>query len=135
MRASVMTYIRHHIRTQRKAWIATEVIVAVSLAALMAVLTVNAVSDYAKTLATDRSVRAATWAADAQLQRYQAGAALDSPPPPGLIADDIRLQTTRAEGQGQWAGFDRVTVTAEAASVYRTVRVQVCGYVPQEVKP
>lgn len=122
---------RNRSRSSR-AFITAEVILAMLLAALMAGLASKAVSDYVNALTANRAQRAVTWAADAQLQRYQAGAPLDSKPPSGVVNDEITLQTTQTPGQGQWAGFQCVTVTAETVGQGRIARAQLTGYVRQE---
>ena len=124
-----------HIRHRRRAIIITEVVIAVALAALMAALAGKGISDYVKASRADRAQRAVTWAADAQLQRYQAGAANDSQPPADLFADDIRLLNTKTDGQGQWSEFLCVTVTAQTEIQGRTVQAQVRGYLPKEGRP
>jgi hypothetical protein len=122
--------------TVHRAIIATEAVVGIALAILIAAIATDAVFDYRKATDLDRWSRAAGWAAEAQLQRFQARAPLDSSPPAGLIPDEITLKTTRAAGQGSWAGFHRVTVTADAViPAGRTVHSQVTGYVPAEDRP
>jgi len=74
--------------------------------------------------------RAAAWAAAAQLQRYQAGAELDSQPPPGLISDRISLETSIEPGEHEWAGLVRVTVTATVSRGDRVIaRERATGYI------
>jgi hypothetical protein len=131
----VASGLRGRIGGWRDAFITVEVTIAISLAGLMAGLAAMAVSDYRKALSADQTSRAVRWAAEAQLQRVQAGAALDSRPPAGMIRGDVVLRTTAVAGEGQWAGFQRVTVTAEADARGRTVRAQTTGYVLTEERP
>jgi len=121
---------------QHRAIIATEVVIAVALAMLVAVLAADAFFSYQKALGVDDWSRAVRWAAEGQLQRYQAGAELDSLPPAGVILDAITLETAHAPGEGRWKGLERITVTAEAlAPSGRTVRAQISGYVAREDYP
>ena len=90
------------------------------------------------TTARDRqlTVRALQLAAEAQLERYRAGAAIEpsmniDTPPNGIIETQVE------PGQGDWQGLRLVTVTA-----YGTVRgggrhvsVTLRAYLPEEVRP
>lgn len=58
--------------------------------------------------------RALRGAAAAQLQRYLAGVALDTPPPEGLILDAIIIDTHHEPGTGPWQDLIKVTVTASS---------------------
>ena len=114
----------------------TEVIVAVVLIGMLAAVAAKALMDYHHLREQHVWRRAAGWAAAGQLQRVQAGAPLDSLPLPGVVPDEITLETHTEPGQGQWAEFSRVTVTATAAMPSgRSVREQVSGYVGGEVTP
>lgn len=113
-----------------------DVTVGVVLVTLIGALALRGMFDYQRLTADADWNRAVLWAAQAQLQRVQAGAALDSQPPEGLLAEEIVLRTSSRPGQGQWEGFQCVTVAAEAlAPTGRRVRAQVSGYVPAEVQP
>ncbi len=114
----------------------TEVVVGVVLIALIAVLAARAIFDYQRAVVTSDWNRSALWAAQAQLLRFQAGAPLDSAPPAGLIAEEIKLSTADAAGRGQWQGFRQLTVTAEGTSpAGRPFRAQVSGYVQNGGRP
>jgi hypothetical protein len=111
---------------------------AVSLALLMglAVLTVDAVTAYRHTEQESFWRRAALLAADAQLQRYHAGAPLDSQPPQGLIAEEIVLETRKEPAHGQWEGLTRVTVFATVHMPNgKVVHEQLSAYVRAERQP
>ncbi len=116
----------------RRAMITTEIIIGIFLMMVLSVLAADTIFDYRDSSDAYFWRRAAGWAADAQLQRYQAGAAIDSPPP-GLIPEEITLKTSRQPGEGQWKGFSRVTVTATVIQpTGKLVREQISGYVRAE---
>lgn len=107
-----------------------------ALLMLTAILAAEAMFAYRRT--HDRYVhqQAARWAAAGQLQRYQAGAAFDSLPPQGVIPESISLRTDVQSGQGQWLGFDLVTVTAEVNLPNgRQTAERIQGYVPGRGQP
>ena len=80
--------------------------------------------------------QAARWAVAGQLQRYQAGAPFDSLPPKGVIPEAITLSTDVQSGQGQWADFDLVTVTAEVKLPNgKQTAEHIRGYVPRRSEP
>jgi len=126
-------YILNH---RREGLIGIEVVVSIVLMTLLAGVVATAILDYHKT--QDRFVwrQSALWAAEAQLQRYRAGAEIDSLPPDGVLPEQISLETLVEAGQDQWKGFDRVVVTAIADLPNgTTLREQVSGYLPKEVSP
>lgn len=125
----------HQDHRKRRAFISAEIVFAIGLAAVMAVLATNAVSEFLNVTAVDQAQRAVLGAAEGQLQRYQAGAPLDSLPPAGLADESVTLQTSHTPGQEQWSGFQLVTVTAEAPAGGRMVRAQISGYVPGKARP
>jgi hypothetical protein len=115
----------------RRAIVATETVLGLALMMLMAGLVTQAVVSYRRTSGAYYWRQAAGWAAEAQLQRYEAGAPLDSLPPPGMIPEDITLHTRHEPGRGSWEGFERVTVTATAAlPAGKSVREEFTAYVP-----
>lgn len=119
-----------------RAIISTEVLVGLVLMMLLSGLAADAMFSYRRTSTAAFWRHAAVWAVDAQLQRYQAGAPLDSLPPPGVIPEEITLKTNREPGQGPWQGFDRITIRAEVVlSSGKAVHEQVSAYVPAEGKP
>lgn len=89
------------------------------------------------TTARDRqlTMRALQLAAEAQLERYRAGAAIEpkvniDTPPNGV------LETQIEPGQGDWQGLRLVTVTARgAARGGRQVSVTLRAYLPGESSP
>jgi len=121
---------------KRRAFITTEIVFSLFLIAGIAALAANVIFDYRQTSHHYLWRHAAIWAVDAQLQRYHAGAALDSQPPAGLIPEEITLKTTHQPGRGQWQGFNRVTVTASTALPSgKVIYEQVSTYIPAEAKP
>ena len=120
----------------RRGVLTIETLVAVSIMAVVSAMATNAIWSYYQTRDQYLWREAAAWAAAGQLQRYQAGAPIDSAPPENLWQPDIRLQTTVAPGEGAWQGFGRVTVTA---TVDRPKKQKICerlsGYVRLEGKP
>lgn len=127
---------RDHHRRQPRGLITSELIVGMVLILLTAMLAAKGAFDYQRATAANDLSRAALWAADAQLQRYQAGAPLDSLPPKGVIDPEVTLTTTHAPAEGQWTGFQLVTVEGEVLMpAGRPLTVQVRGYVPSEEQP
>jgi Tfp pilus assembly protein PilV len=113
-----------------------EMVVSVWLLMVISALAVNAIIGYYQTRNNHYWRQAAIWSADAQLQRFQAGADLQSEPPEDVIADQIKLTTEVEPGQGQWEGFNRITVTAAVSLMgNREIREQISGYVRAEVTP
>ena len=123
------------LRTSRRGIVFTEIVVGLVLMLLLASLMVDAVVTYGHTRDAYFWRQAAAWAADAQLQRYRAGAPSNSSPPQGLIPEEITLKTSSHPAHGSWEGFNRVTVTATATlSTGRLVHEQISGYFPMEGK-
>ena len=111
----------------------TDVIVSTALMALIVATATKGIADYYGVREHERWYRAAAWAAEAQLQRYQAGVPIDTPMPDGMFPPEVTVRTSVEPGQGQWQGFGRMTVTATATTVRgRTVRRQFRGYVRTE---
>ena len=122
--------------TRRRGVLATDVVASIVLMGLIAALTAKGAIDYHHLRDHYTFRQAAAWAADAQWQRYRAGAAIDSPPPDGLIPETITLETTVEPGHGGWQGFRRVTVVATARlPTGQYVHEEVSGYLPGEIKP
>ena len=116
--------------------LATEVVVSIALMFLIAGLTASALMDHHHARDEAFYRRAASWAAAGQLQRYQAGALIDSLPPAEMVGRAITLETRVHPGQGQWEGLDRVEIIATATlpsskRVAETIR----GYVARTVRP
>jgi hypothetical protein len=124
------------IRRKQQGIAVVEVAVTVALMMMTAIFAAEAMFAYRH--AQDRYIhqQAARWAAAGQLQRYQAGAPLDSLPPEGVLSEAITLKTDVQDGQGPWAGFDRVTVTAEVKLPNgKQTAEQIRGYVPRRSEP
>jgi type II secretory pathway pseudopilin PulG len=124
------------VHRSRRGVLTIETLVAVMILAVVSAMAADAISNYYRTRDQYLWRQAAAWAAAGQLQRYQAGAPIDSTPPENLWQPEIRLQTTVAPGEGDWQGFSRVTVTA---TVDRPRKQTICerfsGYVRLEGKP
>lgn len=119
----------HH-RRQRRALYVNEVIYSVGILGLMTFMTIDAVTAYCRTSDQYAWRQAALWAATGQLQRYQAGAPLDSTPPEAVVPEQVKLKTDATPAAGDWAGFDRVTVTATVELPFkRMITERVTGYV------
>jgi len=88
------------------------------------------------TTARDRqlTVRALQLAAEAQLERYRAGAAIQ----PSMSIDTLpngTIETQVEPGQGDWQGMRLVTVTARGtARGGRQVSVTLRAYLPEEAR-
>lgn len=127
---------RDHRRRQRRGLVISELIVGMVLILLTAMLAAKGAFDYQRAASSNDLIRAALWAADAQLRRFQAGAPLDSLPPKGLIDPEVTLTTTHAPAEGQWTGFQLVTVEGQVLMpTGRPLTVQARGYVPSEEQP
>lgn len=108
----------------------------IPIVGLLVALTATGLVRYYRCRSEAMARQAAVWVAAAQLQRYQAGASLDSAPPAGVLAPEIALKTSAQPGQGQWDGFQLVTVTATyEIGEKRSVRERVSGYIPPEANP
>lgn len=120
-------------RTHRAAFrglIFSEVVVGLPLLALVAALATGGILTYQKSRSEAMARQAAMWAAAAQMERIQAGAEPASPPPAGVLPADLIVNATSAPGQGQWQGFQFVTVTASVRlNDRRTVTERISGYV------
>jgi hypothetical protein len=121
------------VSTRQRGIVLAEVVTGLLLFGLILALTGETVRRYQE--ARDEGIwrRTAAWAADGQLQRLQAGAALDSLPPAGLFPEAIQLAIRVEPGEGEWAGFRRATVTASVVRPNRrTIHQSVAGYIPGE---
>jgi hypothetical protein len=113
-----------------------EVSVTVAVLMMVAILAAEGIFAYRHT--HDRSVyqQAARWAAAGHLQRLQAGADMDSLPPKEVLQDAITLKTEVEPGEGQWEGFDLVTVTAHVTlPTGKETSERIRGYVPRRAEP
>lgn len=124
------------VRRRRRAIMGTEIVVSIGLMMLIAALTAKAVLDYHRVRDRCLGRQAAAWAADAQLQRYRAGAPFDSRPPAGTIPETVTLEARSEPGREQWEGFTRVTVIATNRTPSGSeVTEQLSAYLPAEVTP
>ncbi len=96
----------------RTGFIMLELAVALFVVGVLVILAAGTITEYARTRDHYAWREAATWAAEAQLQRLLAGAPRDSRPPSGSLPNEITLAQHAAPGQGPWTGFDLITVTA-----------------------
>ena len=99
-------------RRRTHGYVLIEAITGTVLLTTAATLTVQAVATSRAASLRYDGQRMAAWAAASQLQRYHAGAPFDSLPPAALFDADLQLTTNVEPGQGEWADFHRVTVTA-----------------------
>jgi hypothetical protein len=80
-------------------------------------------------IVTERTLR---YAAQAQLDRYRAGAPIDSPLPKGILPKKATLMTKTAPGAGPWSGMTKVMVTASLPRLRgRTPSVTLAGYIKE----
>jgi len=125
-----------HIKRRQQGLSLVEVSVAIVLLMMLAMLAAEAMFAYRHTHDRYVSQQAARWAATGQLQRYQAGAPFDSLPPKGVVPERITLKTDIQSGEGQWGGFDLVTVTAEVIlPTGKRTSEHIRGYVPRRSEP
>jgi len=124
-----------HTHRAGKGYIMMEVIVSAFLLGALALVYTQL--GRGVTTARDRqlTVRALQLAAEAQLERYRAGAAIEpkvniDTPPDGIIETQVE------PGQGDWQALRLVTVTARGtARGGRQVSVTLRAYLPEEVRP
>lgn len=113
-----------------------EMVAGIVLLGLIVALSSQAIFSYQRSRNQLIDRQALIWAASAQLERIAAGAALDSPPPGGLLQEGISLHAEAQPGEGDWKGFTRVTVTATVtAHGGKELREQISGFVLAEGKP
>ena len=103
------SWMRHR---RRRAFNTIDVMMGMAILLLLGTLTTIMVLSYYQVRTEQHRRLAASWAAAGQLDRYMAGAPVDSKPPPGLWSDRITLKTEVQAGAGQWQGFRHVTVVA-----------------------
>ena len=117
-----------------RGFIEIEVVMSVAILTVVTILAAEGIFSYYRAHRQQVARQAAAWAADAQLQRYQAGAPIDSAPPAGMIPEEIVLTTRVQPGKGPWQGFNLVTVTATTAiSPSGEVREEISGYLRPQV--
>lgn len=113
------------------AW--TEVIASLPLLGLLVALAGAGVLRHQRLRAEYSARQTAAWAAAAQLQRYQAGASMDSLPPDNLLTPEVKLVTQTQSAAPPWEGYSLVTVTATVGlNESDAVSERVSGYVRQE---
>jgi type II secretory pathway pseudopilin PulG len=113
------------------AW--TEVIASLPLLGLLVALAGAGVLRHQRVRAEYSARQTAAWAAAAQLQRYQAGASMDSLPPDNLLTPEVKLVTQTQSAAPPWEGYSLVTVTATVGlNESDAVSERVSGYVRQE---
>ncbi len=120
----------------RRGWFAVETLVSIALLTVLAAMATTAMTNYSRV--RDRYVwqQAARWAASAQLQRIQAGAAWDTMPADGTVPEEVHLETIHRPGKGAWEGCELVTVTATVEmSRGQPIRELVHGYVGRRDQP
>lgn len=127
---------RYPSERRRRGYFYVEVITSIMILGLMTVLVGSAVLQARRTHSHYYWRQAAAYAAEAQMQRYRAGAAFDSRSPAGLIPDEIELQTAVKPGEGDWEGFTLVTVTATVRRPPMTdFQERLSGYIATETTP
>ena len=114
----------------------TEVLICIPIMGLLAGLGAVSMMNYQHARHVFAARQMAAWAASAQLQRLQAGAAIDSLPPAAVIPADVELKTTAIPGQGQWQNFQLVSVSATVhLNAKEKVSERISGYAATEAKP
>ncbi len=123
-------------KLRRRGTFLVEAAASVAVLSIVVGLALTATLQFAKVQDHYHKRMAASWAAEAQMERYIAGAPIDSLPPEGTVAENISLETKIAPGTGQWEQFTLVTVTAQIENrrgkpVIESVRC----FLPQEANP
>jgi hypothetical protein len=123
----------------RRSFLAIDVIGAISIVTIMAMLFSLGVRQYSRARHETEARRAARAAAELELHRFWAGLATL---PTGRaearrVSDDLEVQTAVRPGTGAWRGFDRVTVVARQRSRHgHWARAELSAYLPhQEQRP
>ncbi|GJM26762.1 MAG: hypothetical protein DHS20C16_31770 [Phycisphaerae bacterium] len=123
-------------KTQRRGSFLVEAAAAITILGILVALAASATLSFAKTQDHYHKRLAASWAAEAQMERYIAGAAIDSTPPDGTVTENIALTTSVEPGTGQWEKFDLVVVSARIENKRgKAVVESVRCYLPREVGP
>jgi len=116
-----------------RGWLMTEGVVGVTLLVVVMAMASGGIARYADTRDEYRWRQVALHAAEAQLERIRAGAAVDSRPPTTVLAPEIVLTVEVTPGTGEWAGFELVEVQATAdLSPRRQYRELVKAYIPAD---
>jgi hypothetical protein len=123
-------------RSNYRAFLSVETAMGLMLLFGLAVISFEAVMRYRAAEEEAYWRRAAMLAADAQLKRYESGAALDSAPPAGVVAEEIKLETVHERGRETWTGLERVTVIAAASTPSgRTYKERLVAYMQMGTRP
>ncbi len=121
---------------KRKGVLVVELAVSLTLISIIAGLTAVAMIRYRDVRSNFEWRRSAMALAVGQLVRYQAGADLDSFPPPGIVPDEITLTTEVHDGGGQWEGARLITVVATVNLPHRRSLVEkASGYIYRSERP
>ncbi len=127
---------RHRVNHLRRAVVDIELFASLALLMFLATLVAEGLFRYTRTRDEQLFRRALIAAADAQMQRYDAGAPIDSPPPAGVLPVEIELETRALPAGDGWPGFTRVTVVATARLPHgKVVHEEVTGLVRGEGAP
>ena len=127
---------RERRRTAHRGFIILELVVCVTVLGFLLVVFAQLMETYERANQRYAWRQAAAWAADAQLQRYLAGAAFDSVPPEGTIPPRVHLATTVQPGEGVWSELDLVTVTARVdLRRQRPIEERAVCYLPRRSAP
>jgi len=123
-------------KSKRRGVFLIEAAAAITVLGIIAALAMTASLNFAKTQDHYHKRLAASWAARAQMERYIAGASIDSAPPEGTIADNVTLSTKVESGAGQWEAFNLVIVSARIESKHSAaVTESVRCYLPKGATP
>ena len=123
-------------RGNRAGFILLEALTGLGIIALMGALLVSFVVPYLKTRNDVMLERTLRLAAQAQIERYQAGVPLDTPLPQGFLPPDVQLQTTTAPATDAWSGMTKVTVMAASEGpAGRPQSVTLSGYLTEASQP
>lgn len=121
-----------HSPYHRRGVLLIEVALSLLLVGMLAGLTAYTLAQFSRARGQYTLRESAAWAAEGALQRFLAGAPLNSQPPADLIPPGIELAVRHEPGAGEWAAMTRVCVTATVSSRHRRPIVEeVCGYVAE----
>lgn len=120
---------RTQARTARHAFMEVELLTGIAVIIVLTGVLLQTSYAYANARKAFMMERTMRMAAQAQLDRYRAGFALDSPLPDGLAPPNVALETDMQPGQGQWSDMVKITVTAASLDVRgRKHQIALSGY-------
>lgn len=121
-----------HPTYRRRGVLLIEVALSLLLVGMLAGLTAYTLAQFSRARGQYTLREGAAWAAEGALQRFLAGAPLNSQPLADLVPPEIALTVRHEPGAGDWAAMTRVCVRATVSARHsRPIVEEVCGYVAE----